>query len=59
MGQDPLACTTLLALGGGQKILEVEDAGGAKLSVRGKTRCSPAEMAFDMVVYKIWERAVP
>lgn len=59
MGQDPLACTTLLALGGGEKILEVEVAGGAKLSVPGKRCCSPAEMAFDMVIYKIWEGTVP
>ena len=44
MWQDPLACTTLLALWWWVRILEDEDAGGAKLSVRGKTRCSPAEM---------------
>jgi len=35
------------------RILGEEDAGGAKLSVRGKTRCSPAEVPSCMLVYKI------
>lgn|SRR5690242_9834314 len=43
MWQDPLACTTLLALWWWEGILGDEDAGGASMSVRGKTRCAPAE----------------
>jgi hypothetical protein len=50
MWQAALACTTLLALWWWVRILEDEAAGGAVASVRGKTRCSPAEMPFGMLV---------
>lgn len=40
------------------RILEDEDAGGAKTSVRGQTRCSPAEVPSCKLVYKIQDRTV-